>query len=187
VLENIGGNQMMILRRTLAAAAVLALAVLPARAAPVRTTAANLLDRVQIEDILADYYQSFGASKESFDTFFTQDGVIDVNGRVYTGQQGVAQAYKEAGEANRGNPTFAGKFVMLLGNPRIVITGDTAVVDAIWTGVVTAKPADQPHFAEQGKEHDELVKMNGQWMMKKRIITSIGGLAPFYQATFKDR
>src|SRR4051812_22749913 len=99
------------LRPVLAAAALLTLAALPAHAAPVRTTAANLLDRIQVEDFLADYYQSFGASKESFDTFFTQDGVIDVNGRVYSGQKGVAQAYKEAGEANHGNPTFTGKFV----------------------------------------------------------------------------
>lgn len=172
----------------LAAAALLTLAVMPAPAlAAPRTTAANLLDRVQIEDFIADYYQSFGSPQESFDTFFTPDGVIDVNGRVYTGQKGVAQAYKEAGEANRGNPTFTGKFVMLLGNPRIVITGDTAVVDAIWTGIVTAKPSDQPHFAEQGKEHDELVKVSGQWMMKKRVITSIGGLADFYAPTYKDR
>lgn len=172
----------------LAAAALLMLAAMPAPAlAAPRTTAANLLDRAQIEDFIADYYQSFGSPQESFDTFFTPDGVIDVNGRVYTGQKGVAQAYKEAGEANRGNPTFAGRFVMLLGNPRIVINGDTAVVDAIWTGIVTAKPSDQPHFAEQGKEHDELVKVNGNWMMKKRVITSIGGLAPFYQATYKDR
>lgn len=176
----------MTLSRIAICAAALAALAAPALAAP-RTTAANLLDRAQIEDFIVDYYQPFGSAQESFDTFFTADGVIDVNGRIYTGRKGVAQAYKEAGEANKGNATFKGKFVMLLGNPRIVIKGDTATVDAIWTGIVTAKPSDQPHFAEQGKEHDELVKVKGQWMMKKRVITSIGGLAPFYQATFKDR
>jgi hypothetical protein len=57
----------------------------------------------------------------------------------------------------------------------------------VWTGIVTGKVTDQPHFAEQGKEHDDFVKVKGEWLIKKRIITSIGGLAPFFQATYKDR
>ena len=44
--------------------------------------------------------------------------------------------------------------------------------------MVSTTPKDQPHFAEQGKEHDDLVKVKGEWMIKKRIITSTGGLAP---------
>jgi hypothetical protein len=172
---------------TLAAAALTALAS-PALAHPARTTQANLLDRIQIEDLMVDYYQPFGGgAQEELASFFTDDGVIDVNGRVYSGHAGIAQAYRDAGAANAGNPTFKGKFTMLMTNPRIVVHGDTATVDVIWTGVVNTTPTDQPHFAEQGKDHDDLVKLNGEWMIKKRIITSTGGLAPFYQATYKDR
>jgi hypothetical protein len=170
-----------------AAAALIALAT-PALAHAPRTTSANLLDRVQIEDLLVDYYQPLGGGKqEDLSSFFTDDGVIDVNGRVYSGRKGVAQAYKDAGAANNGNPTFKGKFVMLMNNPRIEVKGDTATADVVWTGVVSATPKDQPHFAEQGKEHDDLVKVKGEWMIRKRIITSTGGLAPFFQATYKDR
>jgi hypothetical protein len=172
---------------TLAATALLALASRALAHAP-RTTAANLLDRVQIEDLLVDYYQPLGAgAQDDLADFFVQDGTIDVNGRVYSGHKGIAQAYRDAGAANNGNPIFHGKFTMLMNNPRIEIHGDTATADVIWTGVVTTTPKDQPHFAEQGKEHDDLVKVNGQWMIKTRIITSTGGLAPFYQGTFKDR
>ena len=174
-------------RSTLAAAALMALAT-PALAHAPRTTAANLLDRIQIEDFLVDYYQPLGGGKqEDLASFFTPDGVIDVNGRVYSGHKGIAQAYKDAGAANNGNPVFKGKFTMLLNNPRIEIHGNTATVDAIWTGVVSTKVTDSPHFAEQGKEHDDLVKVKGEWFIKKRIITSVAGLAPFYQATYKDR
>ena len=174
------------LRSTLAFTAVAALAA-PALAAP-RTTAANLLDRVQIEDFLVDYYQPLGGGKQDdLASFFVEDGVIDVNGRVYSGHKGIAQAYKDAGSANTGNPVFQGKFTMLMNNPRIEVKGSAATADVIWTGVVTTKPTDQPHFAEQGKEHDDLVKVNGQWLIRKRIITSTGGLAPFYAVTFKDR
>jgi hypothetical protein len=174
---------------TLAAAALLALGSgFPALAHAPRTTQANLLDRIQIEDFLVDYYQPLGGGKqEDLASFFTEDGVIDVNGRVYSGHKGIAQAYKDAGSANNGNATFKGKFVMLMNNPRIEIHGDTATADVVWTGVVTGKPTDQPHFAEQGKEHDDLVKVKGEWMIKKRIITSVAGLAPFYQVTYKDR
>ncbi|MGZ3273851.1 MAG: nuclear transport factor 2 family protein [Caulobacteraceae bacterium] len=160
----------------------------PALAHAPRTTSANLLDRVQIEDFLVDYYQPLGGGKqEDLASFFTEDGVIDVNGRVYSGRKGIAQAYKDAGAANNGNPVFKGKFVMLMNNPRIEVHGDTATADVVWTGTVTTKVTDPPHFAEQGKEHDDLVKVKGEWMIKKRIITSTGGLAPFFQATYKDR
>jgi hypothetical protein len=174
------------LRSTLAAAAGLALAS-PVLAHPARTTETNLLDRIQIEDLMVDYYQPFGGGEGELASFFTDDGVIDVNGRVYSGRAGIAQAYKDAGAANAGNQTFKGRFTMLMTNPRIVVHGDTATADVIWTGVVSATPKDQPHFAEQGKDHDDLVKVNGEWMIRKRIITSTGGLAPFYQATYQDR
>jgi hypothetical protein len=177
------------MKSTLAAAALLALTAAPALAHAPRTTAANLLDRVQIEDLLVDYYLPLGGGgkQEALSDFFVPDGVIDVNGRVYSGHKGIAQAYKDAGAANNGNATFKGKFVMLMNNPRIEIHGATATADVVWTGVVSTTPKDQPHFAEQGKEHDDLVKVKGEWMIKKRIITSTGGLAPFFQATYIDR
>ena len=108
------------LRVALAAAAMLALAP-PAVAHAPRTTEANLLDRIQIEDLLVDYYQPLGggAGREDLAALFTDDGVIDVNGRVYSGREGIAQAYKDAGATNSGNPAFKGKFVMLMNNPRI--------------------------------------------------------------------
>jgi hypothetical protein len=176
------------MRSLLAAAALMAVIASPALAKAPRTTQANLLDRVQIEDFLVDYYQPLGGGKqENLADFFTDDGVIDVNGRVYSGHKGIAQAYKDAGAANNGNPVFKGKFTMLMNNPRIEIKGNTATADVVWTGVVNTKVTDSPHLAEQGKEHDDLVKVNGQWLIKKRIITSTGGLAPFFQATYKDR
>jgi hypothetical protein len=172
----------------LAAAALTAVLAAPALAHAPRTTQANLLDRIQIEDFLVDYYQPLGGGKqEDLASFFTDDGVIDVNGRVYSGHKGIAQAYKDAGAANNGNAAFKGKFMMLMNNPRIEIHGATATADVVWTGVVSSTVKDQPHLAEQGKEHDDLVKVKGEWMIKKRIITSTGGLAPFFQATYKDR
>lgn len=170
------------------AAAALAALCAPAFAKAPRTTQANLLDRIQIEDLLVDYYAPLGGGKqESLADFFTPDGVIDVNGRVYSGHKGIEQAYNDAGAANNGNPTFKGKFTMIMNNPRIEVKGDHATADVVWTGMVSTKVTDPPHFAEQGKEHDDFVKVKGEWLITKRIITSTGGLAPFFQKTYKDR
>ena len=168
--------------------AVLTLAAVtaPALAAP-RTTAANLLDRVQIEDLLVDYYAPLGGGgdREDMAKWYTADGVLDINGRVYIGKKGVAQAYKDAGVA--AGSAFRGKAHMLMTNPRIEVHGRTATADLVWTGIDSESIKSQPHFVEQGHEHDELVKVKGEWLIKKRLITSDGGIPDFYAATYKDR
>ena len=176
------------MKRPLSAAAtgVLALAICaaPALAAP-RTTAANLLDRVQIEDLLVDYYAPLGGGGDDMTKWYTPDGVLDLNGRVYVGPKGITQAYKDAGVA-AGN-SFRGKFHMLMTNPRIEVHGRIATADLIWTGIDSETIKSQPHFVEQGREHDELVKVKGEWLIKTRLITSDGGIPDFYAATYKAR
>jgi hypothetical protein len=167
------------------AAAALALTGGTALAQVQVTTQATLLDRIQIEDLLIAYYAPLGGGHEDFAGFYTSDGVLDINGRVYHGKAGIVQAYKDAGAAQ--GPDFKGKFHMLLTNPRIVVTGSTATADAIWTGVASDTPSARPHLVEQGREHDELVKQGGRWLIRHRMITSDGGLPPFYAKTYKNR
>ena len=168
--------------------AVMAAAALAAGAAaaqPAVTTQATLLDRIQIEDLLIAYYQPLGGSHEEFTSFYTPGGVLDINGRVYKGKAGIVQAYKDAAGAR--GPGFKGKFHMLMTNPRIVVHGDTATADAVWTGISSPTVRAQPQFVEQGHEHDELVKQNGRWLIARRLVTSDGGLPDYYQKTYRDR
>jgi hypothetical protein len=155
-----------------------------AQAAP-RTTAANLLDRVQIEDLLVDYYAPLGSGGEDMTRFYAPNGVLDINGRVYQGRAGVVKAYKDAGVA--AGSSFKGKFHMLMTNPRIVVHGSTATADLIWTGIASTTVQSAPHLVEQGREHDDLVKLNGDWLITKRVITSDGGIPDFYYKTYKNR
>ena len=76
---------------------------------------------------------------------------------------------------------------MLMSNPRIVVHGRAAAADLIWTGVASETVKSQPHLVEQGREHDELVKQGGRWLLKSRIITSDGGIPDFYAQTYRDR
>src|SRR5688572_16335759 len=119
-------------RRVFLASVVCALALQPAMAEHPPATLTTLLDRAQIEDMLVDYYAQLGAGRHDFGAFFLPDGVIDVNGRVAQGQKAIEELYRNSAEAT---PRRPGTFRMVLTNVRIVVNGDTATADCIWTGI----------------------------------------------------
>ena len=163
---------------------VLAAAPRPAAADEPAITLTTLLDRAQIEDLLVTYYGQLGASRSDFGTFYLEDGVLDVNGIVAKGKVPIEDLYKKIAS---GSPRRPGTFRMLLTNPRIVVNGNAATADVIWTGVNSETVKAAPQFIEQGREHDELVKRNGHWYFKLRVITSDGGLPPMFEKTYKQR
>jgi len=159
-----------------------------AAAGPVRaaspTTLQGLLDRTQIEDMLVRYYSNLGGGDRGFGSYYTQDGVLDVNGIIGRGPKGIEDLYKRIAE---GSPRPRGTFHMLLTNPVIDVNGDTATADVIWTGIESDTVKSRPHFVEQGREHDELVKQGGRWLIKYRVITSDAGLPKMFEPTYKKR
>jgi len=157
----------------------------PALAEQPPMTVTTLIDRAQIEDLLADYYSHLGAGRGGdFGNFYVTDGVLDVNGLVAKGQQAIEELYKKVRE---GTPRRPGTFRMLLTSPRIVVNGATATADVIWTGVSSVSVASPPQIVEQGREHDELVKRDGHWYFKHRVITSDGGLPAMFEKTYQRR
>lgn len=147
-------------------------------------TLATLLDRAQIEDMLVDYYGQLGSGRHDFGAYYVADGTLDVNGVVAQGKQGIEDLYKKSAEAN---PPKPGTFRMVLTNLKIVVNGTTATADVVWTGVNSASVTTTPEFVEQGREHDELVKRDGKWLFKHRVITSDGGMPKSYEKTYKKR
>ncbi len=164
--------------------AILSLALAaPAIAQTAVTTAQTLLDRIQIEDLITNYYDNLGGGK-GFAAFYVPDAVFDVNGKVYKGQEAIERAYKELGATS---PIPKGTFHMLLTNPRIVVTGDTAVARFLWTGILNEQAKAPPRFIEQGREYDVLVKRNGEWRISKRVVIADSGLPDFFDATYASR
>ncbi len=143
-----------------------------------------LIDRAQIENLLVDYYANLGGGDRGFGSYYTSDGVLDVNGMVARGRAAIEDLYKRTAE---GTPRLRGTFRMLLTNEKIIVKGEAATADCIWTGVRSATPEATPQFVEQGREHDELVKRNGRWYFRHRVITSDGGLPAMFQKTYKKR
>jgi len=163
---------------------LLGTAAIPALAENPPATLQTLLDRAQIEDLLVDYYSHLGAGQSEFGKYYVADGVLDVNGLVAQGEKPIEDLYKKIAA---GSPHLKGKFRMLLTNPHIVVNGDTATADVIWTGINDESLAAAPRFVEQGREHDELVKNHGHWYFKHRIITSDAGLQPMFKDLYKER
>jgi len=147
------------------------------------TTGETLLDRIQIEDMLYEYYAMLGSQGKHFSEFYVEDGVLDVNGTIFKGPVEIPKAY----EPSAGAMPIGGKFHMLLSNPRIKIKGDTATADMIWTGIISDAVKAPPRFVEQGREHDDLVKVKGRWYFKLRVITSDGGLPAAFEKNYRPR
>jgi SnoaL-like protein len=146
-------------------------------------TVTTLIDRAQIEDLLVTYYSHLGGGGDLGD-FYVADGILDVNGLVAKGQQAIKELYEQV---RHGTPRRPGTFRMLLTNPHIVVTGDTATADVIWSGVNSPSVKSLPQIVEQGREHDELVKREGHWYFKHRVITSDGGLPAMFEKTYQKR
>ena len=87
----------------------------------------------------------------------------------------------------RGTPRRPGTFRMLLTNLKIVVNGDSATADAIWTGVNSESVKAPPQILEQGRERDALVKRDGHWYFKHRVITTDGGLPAMFEKTYQKR
>jgi len=169
----------------LASAAILSAAsAIPAAAEHPPATLNTLLDRAQIEDMLVDYYAQLGAGRHDFGAFYVDDGILDVNGTIAKGKKSIEDLYKGTGE---GTPARTGKFHMLLTNLKIVVTGESATADLVWTGINSKTVKAVPEFVEQGREHDELVKRGGKWYFKRRVITSDGGLPAMFEKNYKPR
>lgn len=132
-------------------------------------TAATLLSRAQIEDTLTDYYSLFGGADRGYGSFFTENGVLDVNGIVRRGRKPIDDLYKSI-------PPDHGKIHVIYANLRIAVRGNTASYHLVWTEFISERATAAPHILEQGRDHGQLVKRDARWLIRCRVVTNDGGL-----------
>ena len=148
----------------------------------------TLADRIAIEDMVTRYYGNFGKqdAAEDFGAFYTEDAVFDVNGIVSTGREAIEGFYAESAE-EADAPAAQGTFHMMISNPVIDVDGDTATASFFWTGVLNTAIQEPPRLLEQGREYDLLVRQDGAWRIKKRVVIADSGLPDRYMATYAPR
>lgn len=170
-------DKALILNRILRSLAILAALVALQAAQPASAddtlTRATLLDRIQIEDMLTAYYWDMPTDRRrGLAAHYLEDGALEVNGMVLQGRKAIQEFLNQEMPLGPEGSTYD----LMLSTPRIRIDGKTATVDTMWTGIVSVKVKDPPRLVEQGREHTELVKLNGRWYIKRRIVTSLAGL-----------
>jgi hypothetical protein len=168
-----------------AAALVLCcVALASALAAPAedKMTAQSLIDRQLILDQITRYYYNFGkAERQSEESFYAEDGELILGTRHYKGREGIKQAYNRtpaappaaaAPAAPAAPPRERTAFNVTIDNPLIIVHGDTATSQVIFTEYRQEKAGDPMKMTTQGKEYATWVKVNGQWLYKTRQIAS---------------
>ena len=143
-----------------------------AQAAP-EITAQTLIDRAKIEDMLTRYMTELGHSTiEGYVAFYTDDAELVMGGKSAKGRKAIFDSYT-ALRANAGTMRQqAYAFNTLLSNPLITVHGDRATVQLTFTEVITDTEKSAPRPLVQGREYDELARVNGQWLFKKRQVVS---------------
>ncbi|MGH8220669.1 MAG: nuclear transport factor 2 family protein [Steroidobacteraceae bacterium] len=141
------------------------------------TTDNALRDRAQIQDLITRYYYNFGKSDpESFTDFYANDAELILGNTHYKGKDGIAKAYKRAGGGKNSPPAKPYSFNVTISNPLIVVHGNTATGELIFTEYLMEKQGDAPHIRTQGREYATFVKVHGHWRYKTRQIK--GGTEP---------
>src|SRR6478609_830611 len=143
-----------------------------AQAAP-EITAQTLIDRAKIEDMLTRYMTELGHSTiEAYVTFYTDDAELIMGGKSVKGRPAIVDSYKALRAAAGTVRAQAFAFNTLLSNPLITVRGDRATVQLTFTEVITDTEKSAPRPLVQGREYDELARVNGQWLFKKRQVVS---------------
>jgi hypothetical protein len=142
-----------------------------------------LIDRSVIENLMVDYYSHIGNGSFNFGQYFVKDGVLDVNGIVAKGEDAIRKLY---GQASGGaiaappkpdpNAPPRAMYNMQLTNLKVVVTGNTATADMFWSSMEAKTLISPPIVTEYGRDHTELVKQNGNWLINRRVVTSGGGM-----------
>jgi len=141
-------------------------------------TAQTLVDRLQIQDLITRYYNNFGRQNaENFADFYAEDAELILGERRFKGRDGIMEAYGRApGQAPRPAPPPRYSFIVAVDNPLIVVHGDTATAQLVYTEYVIEKQGDPVQVITQGKEYSTFVKVDGRWRYKTRQIR--GGTEP---------
>ena len=171
-----------------------ALASGPAVHAQDKMTTQSLIDRQLILDQITRYYYNFGkVERQAEETFYAEDGELILGTRHYKGREGIKSAYNRApavppagaAPAAGGAPATAAApaaaaapprertaFNVVIDNPLIIVRGDTATSQVIFTEYRQDKVGDPMKMTTQGKEYATWVKVKGQWLYKTRQIAS---------------
>lgn len=162
-----------------AAALLLSAATTCVQAAEV--TSKTVVDRLQIQDLITRYYNNFGRENaENFADFYAEGAELILGERHFKGKDGILEAYGR-GPPKEGQPPRPPRpprysFIVTISNPLIVVDGNKASAELVFTEFEIEKQGDAPKVIVQGKEYARFTKVKGTWRYAERQIK--GGTEP---------
>ena len=136
----------------------------------------ELRDHVMINEMMNKLYYDltqYHKQRDHLDDLFMEEAVMIVNGFEMDGREAIRTAYSTRKNENVGPGMTLN---MLVGNPRIKVDGNKATVDLVWTGILNENLEAPPRLLQQGTDHTKLVKVDGKWKIKYRVITSLSNM-----------
>jgi len=165
-----GGGSM--IRWLLAAALAVAPATVIAKApsASIEARLQRVADELAIQRILVDYAAFLdGRDYASYAGLFTPDGEWTNAVGSHKGRDAIRQMLEgtlgPAGAPNRSN-------YHIITNPRVDLDGDRATATSRYLFVMRG-PDGSPVPSLAGVYHDELVRQDGKWLIKRRVADDI--------------
>lgn len=135
-------------------------------------------DRAQIEKLMWQYVRALDTENaDAYAAAYTPDGQFGSGANAVKGREALKKLindYKQqAAENERKTGSKRPAMYHVLANSYLeFIDKDHAHMEAYWMTVFAAGGANQPaRLAAAGREVDELVRLNGQWLIKLRDVT----------------
>ena len=143
--------------------------------ASVATFAGYADDRAEIENVSARYMIAVDAGDiETVMSTWAEDGVLDWVGGVENGKAAIRKAMSNFGgsrpvtipEGATSRPRTHHQII----NHVIDVNGNTAKTIAYWFAITNNTPQKDVQLLYFGHYEDDLVKVNGHWLFKKRKV-----------------
>lgn len=155
---------------------LLAVCALPARAADNAELVQMLADRAEIQEVAYRYINALDTrDADMYLSVFTEDAVYDVEGTLYSGHEALKGIITGL-QKSRDTAIAEGKPVVDLYHTNInpvidMISTTEAHYGAYWQTLRKAED-NSMRIGGMGRIEDVLVKSDGVWRIKKRVLTN---------------
>jgi uncharacterized protein (TIGR02246 family) len=139
--------------------------------------AAEAQDRVQIEKLMWQYARALDTENaEAYAAVYTPDGQFGTGATAVKGREALKKMINDFAKRAADNETKTGQkrqplYHMVTNSYLEFVDKDHARLEAYYITVFAdGGPNQPPRVAAAGREVDELVRTNGQWLIKSRDV-----------------
>jgi uncharacterized protein (TIGR02246 family) len=134
-------------------------------------------DRAQIEKLMWQYVRALDTGNaDAYAAAFTPDGQFGSGAQAVKGREALKKMISDFRQRTAENESKSGEkrpaMYHVIANSHLeFLDKDHAHLEAYWMTVVAAAgPQNPSRVAGAGREVDELVRLNGQWLIKTRDV-----------------